>query len=335
MLLANRLRLRPGRRLNRLRRAALLLATGQRFLLVDRPRQLPRRVLWYYDWETLGDAVMDLSQRVLIDASIELDLCMPKGPIELFEHDARFRRVHRHLSDCKGPYDLIVTQWVTTELIRRKARHFPLAPWLSVMCHERGELFCRATLSFARLRPLFGPDCSSTAVPPSLDLASCAACGFEPVDIVVAVGGRDPRRTYSRWPEVVETLVRHWPPQRGRPTIALVGSGAAAKVAADEIGRLGLAARIDVHLDLPGPLQAAQLIAAGQVFVGCDGGLMHVAAALGKPGAALFCEILPRWRLHATSGIVGLFDPHGMDRIEAAAVASATLRAAGLDAPLS
>ncbi|MGN6528903.1 MAG: glycosyltransferase family 9 protein [Burkholderiaceae bacterium] len=335
MPLANRLRLHPGFGFNRLRRAALLLATGQRFLLVERPRQLPRRVLWYYDWETIGDAVMDLSQRVLVDASIELDLCMPKGPIELFEHDGRFRRVHRRPSDCEGPYDLIVTQWITTELIRRKARHFPLVPWLSVMCHERGELFCRTTLSFERLRPLFGSDCSSTAAPPSLDLASCAARGFEPVDIVVAVGGRDPRRTYSRWPEVVEALVRHWPSRRGRPKIALVGAGVAAKIAADEIVRLGLPARFDVHLDLPGPLRAAQLIAAGQVFVGCDGGLMHVAAALGKPGAALFCEILPQWRLHATSGIVGLFEAHGIDRIEPEAVACATLRAAGLDDPLA
>lgn len=332
LLLANRPRPRqpfgPRFDLGRLRRAVLLLATGQRFVLVDRPQRLPRRVLWYYDWETIGDAVMDLSQRVLIDASVELYLCMPKGPIELFENDARFRRVHRYLSDCKGPYDLIVTQWVTTELIRRKARHFPLVPWLSVMCHERGELFCRTSLSFARLRPLFGPDCASTAVPPSLDLGSCAARGFEPVDIVLAVGGRDPRRTYSRWPAVVEALVRHWPPHRGCPSIALVGAGTAAKVAADEIVRLGLPARIDVHLDLPGPLQAARLIAAGQVFVGCDGGLMHIAAALGKPGVALFCEIQPRWRLHATSRIVGLFDLDDIDRIEATGVAAAALKAA-------
>jgi hypothetical protein len=325
----NRSRAYPRLDLARLRRAALLLLTGQRFLLVDQPRERPRRVLWYYDWETIGDAVMDLSQRVLIDTSIELELCMPKGPIELFEHDRRFRRVHRHPSDCEGPYDLIITQWITTELIRRKTRYFPRVPWLSVMCHQRGELFCRTSLCFARLRPLFGSACPPTPAPPSLDVPGSARTGLHEVDIVMAVGGRDPRRTYSRWHEVLETLVRSWPPHRGRPNIALVGAGAPAKAAADRIVGLGLPAHIEVRLDLPGLLQAVELIAAGQVFVGCDGGLMHVAAALDKPGVALFCQILPRWRLHATSRITGLFDSEDVDRIEAAEVAKAVLKAVG------
>jgi hypothetical protein len=307
-----------------LKRSALMAVTGQRALLTESARPTPRRVLWYYDWKTVGDAVMDLSQRTLVDPSIEIDLCMPHGPLELFEGDARLRRVHRALRDCRGPYDLVITQWITTAVIVAKLRYFPTTPWLSVMCHERDEKFPRMALSFRRLAPLFGPGHPPAPVPPSLGLAPRDAPAPDRLEVVVAVGGRDPRRTYGRWPEFVGALARAW----ARPGLRLVlmGCGADARAAADAIVRAHPACDIALQLDLPTLSAAARIIERSAAFVGADGGLMHIAAALDKPGVALFCEIRPEWRLHPRSRIVGLFDAVAIDRIAADAACAALLR---------
>ncbi|WP_372450338.1 glycosyltransferase family 9 protein [Paraburkholderia aspalathi] len=56
--------------------------------------------------------------------------------------------------------------------------------------------------------------------------------------------------------------------------------------------------------------------------MGADGGLMHIAAALGKPGVAIFCQIKPEWRLHAQSTIRTVSAGQDIDRIPIERIAS-------------
>src|SRR5471030_1817458 len=85
--------------LSAIKRSVLMLLSGQQLLIASDAPQKTSKLLWYYDWATIGDAIMDLSQRFLIDPRISIDLCMPHGPIELFVDDDRFRRVSRSLDD--------------------------------------------------------------------------------------------------------------------------------------------------------------------------------------------------------------------------------------------
>ncbi|CAE6718564.1 hypothetical protein R75461_01393 [Paraburkholderia nemoris] len=96
------------------KRIALMLLSGQQLLIADAAPRKVKKLLWYYDWATIGDSIMDLSQRLLIDPRISIDLCMPHGPVELFVRDARFRRVSRSLDDCAPAVGQIPPGMVTS-----------------------------------------------------------------------------------------------------------------------------------------------------------------------------------------------------------------------------
>ena len=86
------------RRAGDLRRAAFreigLAFSGQHRLRLARVPSGVRRLLWIYTWTTVGDAVMDLSARALIPASIEVELLVASHLLPLFAADPRFAAVH-------------------------------------------------------------------------------------------------------------------------------------------------------------------------------------------------------------------------------------------------
>lgn len=49
---------------------------------------------------------------------------------------------------------------------------------------------------------------------------------------------------------------------------------------------------------------------------------MHIAAALGKPGVAMFCQIKPEWRLHAESKMRTVFAEQDINSIPTETIAN-------------
>lgn len=70
-----------------------------------------------------------------------------------------------------------------------------------------------------------------------------------------------------------------------------------------------------MQLDQPSLTQAVQTIDRGELFLGPDGGLMHVAEALSKPGLCLFSRLLPEWCLLPGSRLQTLYTDDVMDAI--------------------
>jgi hypothetical protein len=130
-----------------------------------------QKLLWYYDWATIGDSIMDLSQRLLIDPHISIDLCMPHGPVELFVRDARFRRVSRSLDDCDARYDTVIVQSLTTKTILKKIQYHPFTPWFSIMGHRRDENFSRIQLSYEQIKRVFKSTLESGPIAPTLTIS--------------------------------------------------------------------------------------------------------------------------------------------------------------------
>lgn len=166
-----------------------MVVSGQQFLMDRAASQAPRKILWYYDWGTIGDAIMDLSQRFLIPQDVSVDLCMPYGPIKLFAHDTRFRKVSNAISKCDSDYDLIIIQNLTTKALFKKIRHFPLTRFCTIMGHRRNEDFSRLQLSYDRLAQLVGFERSGGPVEPTIGLPFPTARRPDAFQIVVAVGG--------------------------------------------------------------------------------------------------------------------------------------------------
>lgn len=297
-----------------IKRNALMLLSGQQLLIASDAPQTTRKLLWYYDWATIGDAIMDLSQRFLIDPRISIDLCMPHGPIELFIGDERFRRVSRSLDDCDARYDMVIVQSLSTKTIFKKLQYHPFTPWLSIMAHRRDERFSRIQLAYEQIARVFKPR-EAGPIEPALTIPAHGTRQPRPFTISVAVGGGDKRRRYKNWPELIRLISSSWPKRIARPSFVLIGAGETARETVEAVCELQECGHVESYVDLPDVAAAAEVIQQSSFFVGADGGLMHIAAALGKPGVAIFCEIKPEWRLHSNSKIHPVFSERDINSI--------------------
>jgi hypothetical protein len=318
--LKNRLSIPQALSVSSIKRNALMLLSGQQLLIASDAPQTTRKLLWYYDWATIGDSIMDLSQRFLIDPRIAIDLCMPHGPIELFIGDERFRRVSRSLDDCDARYDMVIVQSLSTKTIFKKLQYHPFTPWLSIMAHRRDERFSRIQLAYEQIARVFKPR-EAGPIEPALTIPALGTRQSRPFTISVAVGGGDKRRRYENWPELIRLICSSWPKRIARPSFILIGAGETARETVEAVSELLECGHVESYVDLPDVAAAAELIQQSSFFVGADGGLMHIAAALSKPGVAIFCEIKPEWRLHSNSKIRPVFSERDINSIAAAKVA--------------
>jgi hypothetical protein len=313
-----------------LREAAITLG-GQRPLRLELAPPGTRRVLWIYDWTTIGDAIMDLSARLLLPPSIELDLLVRPSLAPLFEHDRRFRRVCTEPAQCDGAYDLLLMQHLHSGVLGLQRRHFRGVPFVSVMGHLAGEMFSRIEFADRRLRQIFGlPDGAPT--PPRLDLPPPARLPTDRFHLAVGLGARDERRRYPHWRDALIALLDGWPADAPPLTLHWVGSAnACADRATLERDPRLRAASVD-HIARTSLLDTACLISACDGFVGTDGGLMHIAAATARPGVALFGTVPPRYRLLPGAPIVGMQADSGLSGLTPNALASVFQEIARLSA---
>jgi heptosyltransferase II len=136
---------------------------------------------------------------------------------------------------------------------------------------------------------------------PALDAVAAAALGDGPPAWVVCAGSTyGPAKTWpvARMADLLGLLVR----QAGL-RVLLVGDAMAAAFAAQLRAGADVPWRGEIVggpgvIDLVGRTGLADVVAllkAGEVFVGNDSGLMHLAAALGRPTVGLFGSSSPEW----------------------------------------
>ncbi|MCE1242920.1 glycosyltransferase family 9 protein [Oryzomicrobium sp.] len=322
--------LSPGQRARQLKRVVerelLLRLTGQKWRQTKRLPAGTRRILWVYDWTTLGDSIMDLSQRFAFPDEIAIDLCITKGPAELFDGDSRFRHIYRRIEDCPRDYDFILLHCISTTSIKLKLRHYPRQPFATLLDHQQGERYARIDFAALRLERLLGHP-RQPPLPPRISPAVTDGIAPQAGHIAVALGGRDGRRRWRDWPGLLDALVRDWPPASPEPRFVLIGNGPSARDDLAAISAGFVERHCTVRLDLPDLAEAAREIQRCALFIGADGGLMHIAAALDKPGVALFAEIRPEWRLLPGNPLTPLYTPGAMADIPPAEIAATFIAA--------
>lgn len=291
-------------------RELILLLTGQRLLQRKSIPSDAKKILWFYDWNTLGDCIMDLSQRRYLSERYQVDICVPSGPADLFEGDPAFHRIYRRISDCPRDYDFILLHDISSTSIRIKLTRYFLKPWASMINHQQGEQYARVNFSASRLEQLLGG--ALEPLRPSVPLP--LAISSSPNRIAIALGGVDPRRRYQRWPELLRAIVDKLSPTV-EPRFALMGSGESAHNDLMAFSPEFIERYADVELDQPNLSVLKQAMARCDYFIGCDSGLMHLAESLDKPGVALFGHIRPEWRLLPESRLLKLFDPYTVNNL--------------------
>ncbi len=301
-----------------LKREFLLYLTGQKLLQRRRLPTGPIRMLWFYDSNPLGDSIMDLSQRFALPNDVTLDAYIPNGPAALFEGDSRFHRIYTDLKAVPRDYDFLLMHSISSTSLGTKLLHFFGTPWAATMNHQQGEQYSRVHFTAARFGQLLGY--ALAPIRPRLPEPKGLA-GAVQRNIVVALGGEDPRRRYQFWPEVLVHIASALGPDE-KPRFTLMGSGTPAKEDLAGFSPAFLEAYADLAFDLPDLAALKTAIASSGYFMGCDSGLMHLAEAYDKPGVALFGNIRPEWRLLPESRLIGLFDATNVNKLAPADVAA-------------
>ena len=308
-----------------LRRAFLLAITGQTYLQKAIIPAGARKILWFYDWNTLGDSIMDLSQRHALASRYQLDICMPKGPAELFQNDPAFAHVYTDINDCPKDYDFILLHDISSTSIRVKLTRYFAKPWASMINHQQGEQQGRVALSAFRLSQLL--QTPLVAQRPTLSIQDLSHVEVMPNTVAVALGGIEHRRRILDWASLLQDIQR-LALQEGRSLrFALMGSG---PEAAEDLANMPpefVAQHCQVQMNLPNLTALKTALMQHQYFIGCDSGLMHLAEALDKPGVALFGVIKPEWRLLESSRLKPLFDLVSVNHIPKDQIVAAFMQA--------
>lgn len=292
-----------------------------------------KRGLWLYKGiPQIGDALMDLAPRSLLHQhGIVMDLISDAHICELFVDDPWFNQV---LSSNKpinaANYDFVIVPSYKRRSLGQKTGPLTKLPWVVMNGFYTGPEFNRGDFAAQRLSDVMNaelkPDQLAVHARQKLrQLEKVTAGSLQPDtltrQVAFAIGGVDPKRTYSHWFRVAERLSRNAPLR-----ITLLGSTDALDAArqfeknyqgpvVNQVGQTNLA-------------QCRELIHQQHLLLACDSGLMHLGLTTTTPVLSLFNKsVSPLWRLpprEQTHALQSSGD--AVDDIDAAEVAAAALR---------
>lgn len=246
-------------------------------------------VLWI-NWAapSLGDSLMDLSARVLLESKRLVLLTHPKNRL-LYDQDAHFENVFDDPWKLREIYkrdrfDLVLVDSFAPRVLRQKLIAAPFTPYIGLYGFLNGFEVHRTLYAFARMRELLNMpfDIDGPKLKPSLSIKDLSPVEQDKkFDLVIAVGGEWRFRTYDYWRDVVSDF------RRKDYSIALIGSAngvaEAQALENDFVGVTNLVGRTTL-------LEAIDTLMKSKMFVGADGGLWHLAVSLDLPSVVLFAD---------------------------------------------
>ncbi len=298
------------------------------------------RVLWLHTGKpSFGDTIMELSCRKLLkgrDFRVEL-LTVPKlAP--LFAEDDVFARVHTDPAQIDpADYDVVLLQEYNHPSLRLLRRHFRHLPHACLFRYFYGPDRNQTGFGFHAANRVFGlglsPSDLDRVCAPYLQVSEATRASVRPLlpqspFLALALGGLDPLRTYNHWPEVLALWGQAQLAESREPLeIVLLGSdnGVAMQDRLMQSPHPGV--RLTPLVGRLPLLQSQAVTGLAQAFIGCDGGLMHLAHTTGVPSVTLFASgEPPHLRLSPGYPSEPIYSAGPADLIEPAQVVDALTR---------
>jgi hypothetical protein len=258
-------------------------------LLLEKIPKDTKRILWInLSAPSLGDSLMDLSGRVLLD-NYEVDLLTDPKNSTLYKDDECFNNVfteakeifHQNLSDS---YDLFILDSFSPRVLRVMNAVSSNTAFVGMWGYVNGFEVHRTIYSFARICYLLGTvSFNKKRIIPSLKITSSfdfKKDSAKPL-IAVVVGAEWEYRRYDKWAEVIGFFIKDY-------EIVLVGSKNGLNDAQEIMHRFNNCQDFVGKCSL---IETSQILSTADVVVAADGGLWHVACALGKPTVCLFAAM--------------------------------------------
>ena len=253
------------------------------------PRQAGRRLnlLWInLAAPSLGDSLMDLAPRPLLD-EFNVDLLTAGKNCQLYARDQWFQRVTKDVGDCARwhrdcKYDFVILDSYSPRVLMQKLRVAFSLPFVGLYGFVNGFEVHRTYFAFARMQFILR---LKSPIPkrPVLKVRKNFQTPFQSGYVCLAVGGEWRFRTYRFWADVIQIVNR-----KHSVNWVLVGSENGRQSALEIEQQLVELCSYVGKLDL---MNTAALIKGCKLFIGCDGGLWHIACALDRPSVALFADV--------------------------------------------
>ncbi|MFM0355543.1 glycosyltransferase family 9 protein [Paraburkholderia nemoris] len=294
-----------------------------------------KRLLWIYTGKrNFGDATMDMSGRALLKGTgFEIDLFTLPNLHKLFEEDDVFKNVFSNLPDLSDHhYDAILMSEYNLPSIKLKTKYFNKLPYACLFQYFYGPDRNQTTFSYAAINHVFSlgySDAEIVSMSKPYLVANTrthdSVLPLLPGDrfLAFAVGGIDANRTYRQWGALLELIDRS--DERNMPKqVVLLGSDNGAALADELLNRTFSTLKITSYVGKLTLLQSREMIAQASLFVGADGGLMHVAHSTPTPSVSLFSDREPPYlRLTEKCHSIGIQSSGDVDEIAPADVMSA------------
>ena len=288
----------------RLKRDLSLLIFGQFKLLRQEMPKKGARILWInLGMPQIGDALCDLSCRVLLDPKdYHVDLYSESVIYDLFKGDPYFKHVSDNIdSFLPNHYDFVIMPGFSWKSVKVKVSHLRSVPFFSIYKHYSGLEFNRMVFAY---HALFLSLQSKSARANKL-IKTCPTFFNLKHDhteikrkknqIAIVVGGFVSERIYKQWPELIEKLLKEF----NAINIVLLGSSNGVAMAGEIMKTQSNHKRITNLVAKTRLGEAFDVLKESSIMICADGGLLHMGRAARIPTLALFSgEIHPLMRFN-------------------------------------
>lgn len=289
-------------------------------LEIDKIEQKHNSILWInLSAPSLGDSLMDLSSRVLLQDK-NIDLFTDIKNAHIYKNDAIFQNILTNPKDIdKNKYDLVIIDSYGTKSLKIKFKYLRNLPYIGMYGHYNGPEVNRVLYSFHRMNQLLGyikqeEEINSTAKAimhiSNSDIKFVENLSLPKEYITLAVGGEWDYRTYNQW----EIVIKHILTENPNENIVLIGSNNAKDICHQLILKFNSTNIIDAVAKYSF-CQTAQIIQNSKVLLCCDGGLMHAANSVGTTIIPLFARLTPQMQLTTTIRAYPLYDKLNVNNI--------------------
>ena len=274
-----------------------------------------KNILWINkSAPSLGDSLMDLSSRILL-SSKNIDLLTDKKNVFIFDNDLIFKNVFCETKYLKDRvYDLIILDSYSTRTIDLKNQLFPDTNFVSIYGFFNGPEVNRVLFSFHRLNNLLEQKKPVLEIEkmarPSMSISKVESIKLPSKYITIAVGGEWRYRTYQYWLEVISIILKKYK----RINIVLVGSKNGLIYTQPIMSKFPEGQVIDC-VGKYSFKETAKIISKSKIFMGCDGGLMHVANCFQRVLVPLFARLEPKMQLTKSILAFPEFDQNDVNNI--------------------
>ena len=309
-----------------LRRYLYLIFLRQKNLEISRILPAHKKILWInVSAPSLGDSLMDLSSRRLLSGRT-VDLYTDEKNSNLYLNDKYFNKIFTNCKDLyTREYDLVILDSFSSRTIKIKAKIAPKIIFVGMFGYFNGPEINRILYSFHQMNYLL--DYAMTEeeiIDNAKNSLSISRKDQEIVQnivpknyITISLGGEWKYKTYQKWREVLNQLLL----DNKTIKIIFVGSNNAL-IPSKQLLKSFPDDQLLNFTSLLSFNQTAEVIRKSEVFLCCDGGLMHAATALNTKIVALFARLTPEMLLSKNTNLYSLYDQENVNNIRPSKVIS-------------